>query len=614
MKRRLTRAYDNMTMPDGCTHRIEQQLQLELQKKKTGQYTKAVAPMPRHRGSWAGAVAAVCLVLALSVGGTMLFLRMAEPENVVPLTTEKNPVTEITVYERTAEDLYMAVTDIPADEVEEFAKRVRQNVLDEDWDALAEKIAYPITIWEQTIPDAEGFLELAAGYEPNMWIREAFEAESCTGMFCNWQGICMADGYIWINEVDSELRITAINDLFRETTGQEFIREKVPMDFINILRGSAIYFPEYDNVMFIDEYCKLLSKEAGMYVTVSGFSVVDMDRDGICEAVLRLSANGDTDYGLVILRYEDSVAWGYPFPGEQVTELKKDGTFLSGGVESGLKFTNGEAEILTALSEEEGDKRYAQWHVYPCQRVDVVLASYEYASEERGLMPGSQFALFEELVRGNLENNWDSLKEILTHEGLICMEGEGTVSVYDPDTPGTWMYGMLTNVNGFGQFSELGYYICTEDREYQAEIRDMLSDSPEYAVDVMLPSEESPVQFAEFLLDYFGWDDLLNSGRDAAQAEALMDEFAAAFFAGDTELMRIALVDDFTAWRGSYPGIGEPIIISHKGLPTKAMEVGETLSVSLELLEPGQDSCSYLTMELVKQESGWKVLSYALEK
>ena len=66
MKRRLTRAYDHMTMPDRCSNAIERKLVEELEHRKTGRSVRAVAPSPVRRQGWAMGVAAVCTALPIT--------------------------------------------------------------------------------------------------------------------------------------------------------------------------------------------------------------------------------------------------------------------------------------------------------------------------------------------------------------------------------------------------------------------------------------------------------------------------------------------------------------------------------------------------------------------
>ena len=57
-------------------------------------------------------------------------------------------------------------TDIPAAEVEQFAKRVKQQLLTQDWNALAEELSYPITVDGVTYNSREEFL--AADFETEL--------------------------------------------------------------------------------------------------------------------------------------------------------------------------------------------------------------------------------------------------------------------------------------------------------------------------------------------------------------------------------------------------------------------------------------------------------------
>lgn len=233
MKRRLTRAYDNMTMPDSCARRIEARLQEELQARENGQYTKVVSPLPPRRRGWAAAAVVVCMVLVLSVGGTALFLRMTGagilelPE--VIATAQKEPLGDYTV-----------ATDIPASMVEEFAAEVRKNLLEEDWEAFSEKIQYPISILARGLSndtavrkiDVEkdsGMVGLFLRNTVNTSFLEEIRREKCTDMFCNWQGITMADGRIWINEINGQLKITAIQGIFAATPDSlGFVLKEMP--------------------------------------------------------------------------------------------------------------------------------------------------------------------------------------------------------------------------------------------------------------------------------------------------------------------------------------------------------------------------------------------------
>ncbi len=83
MDRRLVNAYDKMTMPDGCSRRIEIRLQEQMKAKKERRYTMVLNERSR-RSPWAAASALVCLAIVLSVGGVALFLGMQGQLNILP--------------------------------------------------------------------------------------------------------------------------------------------------------------------------------------------------------------------------------------------------------------------------------------------------------------------------------------------------------------------------------------------------------------------------------------------------------------------------------------------------------------------------------------------------
>lgn len=226
MEKRLIDTYDHMTMPEDCARKIEARLQAELQSREAGRYTKVAAPDYSRRNGWG--IVAACLLLVLVMGGTLFGLWM---------TTAVETPTEL------AAD-YSVATDIPADQVEAFAAEVRKNILEEDWEAFSEKITYPVailvrglggdtTVKERSIEGPGGMVGLFLRNTVNPSFLEEIRRESCKDMFCNWQGVTMADGRIWINEVDGVLKITSINGVFADTPDAEnFVLKLGPNGFV----------------------------------------------------------------------------------------------------------------------------------------------------------------------------------------------------------------------------------------------------------------------------------------------------------------------------------------------------------------------------------------------
>lgn len=205
MKRKLCNAYDHMIMPDRCANTIERKMQERLDQQKEGRYVRTVTPAPVRRSAWPVAAAA-CLLLVLFAGMGILFQKDMEEVPLQAIRTTTNP----------GSGDYTMVTDIPAEEVEAFAASVRQNILEGDWEEFAKKINYPVTIYDRQVGNEGGLVGLMLRNVVKDDFVEEISQESCNQMFCNWQGICMADGRIWINDVEGQLKIMAINDMFGE--------------------------------------------------------------------------------------------------------------------------------------------------------------------------------------------------------------------------------------------------------------------------------------------------------------------------------------------------------------------------------------------------------------
>ena len=82
-------------------------------------------------------------------------------------------------------------------------------------------------------------------------------------------------------------------------------------------------------------------------------------------------------------------------------------------------------------------------------------------------------------------------------------------------------------------------------------------------------------------------------------------EFSEAYFQGDSETYA-----EFRESKGK-----ETVCINWiKGLADVGDETGVTYTVQAEFLPAGEDSSFYLFMDFEKQESGWRIRTYGLEK
>ena len=125
-------------------------------------------------------------------------------EDTLPAGTIPTETTVQDLEEAQNADYYSVCTNYSKSEVEQFAKEVRECILAEDWERLSEYVVYPITIAGVTYEDSTSFL--AAPFEAHLDEDsiEAIRNESCIDMFCNYAGIMMGNGEVWIGEVLNE--------------------------------------------------------------------------------------------------------------------------------------------------------------------------------------------------------------------------------------------------------------------------------------------------------------------------------------------------------------------------------------------------------------------------
>ena len=119
-------------------------------------------------------------------------------------------------------DFYSVCTSLSKDEVEQFAREVKDLILTSNWTALSERIAYPITMGGIVYEDRASFVTAPFETLLDTDAIEAIQNENCTDMFCNYSGIMMGSGEVWIGEVLNEdgtsagLRVIGLSILTQE--------------------------------------------------------------------------------------------------------------------------------------------------------------------------------------------------------------------------------------------------------------------------------------------------------------------------------------------------------------------------------------------------------------
>lgn len=129
-----------------------------------------------------------------------------------------------------------------------------------------------------------------------------------------------------------------------------------------VLAGTSTFFSHsYGKSQTIAEYCSTFGAESGITVEITKYTAVDLDQDNVPEVVLWITENEYSDYGAVVLRYQNESVVGYDFTYRQMIDLKEDGTFgYSGGIaDTGyarLTFTDGGWEYKKICNiTEDGD-------------------------------------------------------------------------------------------------------------------------------------------------------------------------------------------------------------------------------------------------------------------
>lgn len=130
--------------------------------------------------------------------------------------TETNTATENKDMSKESDDYYTIATNISKNEVEDFMEKVKNAIVNQDMDTLYPLISYPIKIKEVEYKEEDSLKAAKIKFEES-YIQEVKKA-STKDMFCNYQGIMLGNGEVWISEVlnndgtSQGLKITAFNE------------------------------------------------------------------------------------------------------------------------------------------------------------------------------------------------------------------------------------------------------------------------------------------------------------------------------------------------------------------------------------------------------------------
>lgn len=124
------------------------------------------------------------------------------------------------------------------------------------------------------------------------------------------------------------------------------------------------------NSMTLEAYCASESERLGFAVSIFQYTFVDMDHDGIQEAVVDFRFGENGQVMCMVLKWDSSreTVSGTEFYYRQMSRIKEDGSFAysAGGDNDGwakLRWENGVWVIETV--EDSSQKPDAEWYSYP---------------------------------------------------------------------------------------------------------------------------------------------------------------------------------------------------------------------------------------------------------
>lgn len=145
-------------------------------------------------------------------------------------------------------------------DMERFAKRVRKQILEGDYESLAKECTYPIWIDGESFEDEEALL--ASGLLQNLpqSFVDVIREETCEDIFHNWRGYMLGNGEVWFEELlnmdldhmefsSKGIKIIGFNFILtsylvpEETSGSLTEEEKLLNERMEYYRKSA-YYPE----------------------------------------------------------------------------------------------------------------------------------------------------------------------------------------------------------------------------------------------------------------------------------------------------------------------------------------------------------------------------------
>ena len=211
----------------------------------------------------------------------------------------------------------------------------------------------------------------------------------------------------------------------------------------------------------------------------------------------------------------------------------------------------------------------------------------------------------------------DSIHDRTAFAGLIqypiYIEIDGSQIMVENEQSMINIYDQLMEQNGFQlqientftKYMFANYYgICID----QGIIWFSKVSPDDYKITAINPPQYSPIQSIE------------PSGDIDQELENLMISFYTAYFNKDIDTIEQYLAKDYygdmSVVRSGINGLEEIEVLGIKGLKDtiNKSNIGDVCELSLEFRFPDEDSYTYLMVGFIKEDSGWKITGYGLEK
>lgn len=168
-------------------------------------------------------------------------------------------------------------------------------------------------------------------------------------------------------------------------------------------------------------------------------------------------------------------------------------------------------------------------------------------------------------------------------------------------------------------FTQAGYVqenneLVKKEEDLVIKVRLYDSDDDTWSVCYCYPSdaEEGWGRELPVIADTFA---VTACSEDSKAFQRTVKSFVAAYFKKDVEELKKYLASPSETAAGVYEGAGTVNSMTIKGYAeNEELLDGNEKSVSVEFKEGSEDSFTYLTLSLIRQEDEWKVKSYGLEK